>query len=254
MSNEPPTPDPPVEAPTLNAPTKPLPGEAGTASTEGVEAALKSTAEVRPSNDSWQDDKAKQDFLWRAHGYVNEYTRFADSKAGFAGTLAGALLAALYGAGNYLPLLATPYQEWPVSAWLTILAGVFLVLSVSIAIWTVVPRLGSSQSKGFVFWNSVAAHGTVEQFQTAFAAQSTRTLNKHLLHHLFDISSKVTIPKYRAVSLCIWCLCIGGILATLALIAEDAPSVQTPTAITQEAPRAATGASVIKYWRRGLKL
>lgn len=51
---------------------------------------------------------------------------------------------------------------------------------------------------------------------------------------MFDISLKVCIPKYRAVRLCIWCLCIGALLAAVALVTKDA-SAQTRLQVTEQA-------------------
>jgi len=46
-------------------------------------------------------------------------------------------------------------------------------------------------------------------------------------HHVFDISTRVSIPKYRTVSFCIVMLCIGGFLAAAALIVQSAPDETT---------------------------
>jgi hypothetical protein len=166
------------------------------------------------------DEAAKQEFLWHTHEYLGEFARFGDAKAGFAGTVASALLAALYSAQVHVPLVRTSFHQWAVSTWLAGIGGAFLVASITCAIWTIVPRLRSTQSKGFIYWGSIAAHGNVELLQSSFHSQSAHTLNDHLLHHLFDISTKVCVPKYRAVSLSIWALSIGGFIAAVALLVK----------------------------------
>jgi hypothetical protein len=179
------------------------------------------------------DEAAKQEFLWHTHQYLGEYARFGDTKAAYAGTVAAALLGALYTAKAHVSVVQTRYVEWPPSTWLTVIAALFLFMSIGLAIWTILPRLRSTQSNGFIYWGSIAAYKNLELLQTSFHSQSARTLNDHLLHHVFDVSSKVCVPKYRTVSLCIWALCIGGIVALAALVLQDvAPKtvpVPTPT-------------------------
>jgi hypothetical protein len=171
-----------------------------------------------------QDEGGRQQFLWNAHRYVNEYARFADSKAAFAGTLAGGLLAALYAAKAHVDVLSTSFDQWTLPAWLTVMAAALLAVSVGLAVWTVMPRLGSSQRTGFIYWGAIATHGTVDRFQEAFVRQSAHALNEHLAHHLFDLSVHVCIPKYRHAQWCIWCLWIGAVLAAAALIIKDVPA------------------------------
>ena len=174
------------------------------------------------------DEAAKQDFLWYSHQYLGEYARFGDTKAAFAGTIASAILGGLYGAKAHVPLLQMPFNEWPASTWLVAFGGLSLITSVALAVWTVLPRLGSSQNKGFIYWGSIAAHGSMDLLQTSFHSQSARTLNDHLLHHIFDISTKVCIPKYRFVRWCICALFVGGFVAAAGLILQDLPRKSTP--------------------------
>ena len=201
----------PTEVPTINPLSQPLPSveEAARANTGAL---------VTGSDDSttdFREDEQKQRFLWNVHTYVNEYVRFADSKAGVAGTLAGALLAGLYGAEMYVPLFTA---TWSLTSCLIALATLSLAVSVGLSVLVVLPRLGTSQDKGFVYWQNIAAHGSSEQFRAAFGRASTRHLNDHLLHHLYDLSTSVSIPKYWRVTICIWCLVLGGFLAAVALV------------------------------------
>lgn len=204
-------------------PSQPLPG--GHSVTDAAEIAAQSGENNRASVSTGPgiDEAAKQNFLWQTHQYLGEYARFGDSKAGFAGAIAAALLGALYSAKAHVSLIQTPYSQWPIASWFAVVSGVFLIGCISLAIWTVLPRVRSTQWKGFIFWDSIAAHRNVETLQTSFHGQSGRTLNDHLLHHVFEISSNVCIPKYRAVRLCICALVIGGFLAGAALILQDIP-------------------------------
>lgn len=169
------------------------------------------------------DEAAKQEFLWHTHQYLGEYARFGDTKAAFAGTLAAAILGGLYSAKAHVSLLQVPPWEWTISSWLTATGGLLLIASIALAVWTILPRLRSSQNKGFIYWGSIAAHGRMELLQTSFHAQSARTLNDHLLHHVFDISTKVCIPKYHSVYFCIIALALGGFLSVTGLVLRDVP-------------------------------
>ena len=172
-----------------------------------------------------------QAFLWHVHEYLNEYVRFSDTKAAFAGTLASGLLAALYSSRAHMEALQTPCRQWPIATWLDVCASVFLALSVVLALITVRPRLGVA-SKGFIFWGSIAAHGKVDMLQSSFHSQSEVALNDHLLGHLFDLAHNVCLPKYRTVSLSIAALGIGGVLAGAGLVMQASPEAgSTPAAL-----------------------
>jgi hypothetical protein len=194
------------------------------AAEEQSEVASQAAAHHSPGalSDPHLDEAAKHEFLWHTHEYLSEYARFADTKAAFAGAIASALIGALYSAKAHVSLFL-PLHQWSVAAWLTVVASTFLAASILLAVWTVLPRLGSTQSKGFVYWGAIANHRSVELLQTSFHSQSPRTLNDHLLHHLLDISQKVSIPKYRAATLCIWTMVIGGFLTGAALVVADIP-------------------------------
>jgi hypothetical protein len=166
-------------------------------------------------------DAAKQTFLWHAHSYVSESIRFADTKAGFAGSVAGALLAGLYGARVHV--LSVPLSDWNVAAWLTFGAGVFLIASIGLAAWTVTPRTKSSQTKSFIYWQAISAHACQEQFQSDFAKASLLSLNEQLVQHLYDLSTKICVPKFRIVRLCLLCLCIGALLTIVVLFTGTRP-------------------------------
>jgi hypothetical protein len=175
-----------------------------------------------------EQESAKQEFLWHAHSYLNEYIRFGDAKAGFAGTLASGLFAALYGSGVYARAVQTSLGAWRADTWLGIAATPFLAFGVFLALWAVRPRLRSTQAKGFIFWGSIAAHPDLSSFQRSFESQSVHALNDHLLHHLYDLSKRVCIPKYRNVSLCIAMLGVGAVFAAASLALQSTEASSTP--------------------------
>lgn len=216
----------------LMAPPEPLPGTTRSGVAEdGVQGAGPGLGAATMTRELDADSSGRQEFLWRTHEYLGEYARFADSKAAFAGTIAGAVLAALYGAKAHAPLLASAPNTWSVSSWLALVGALVLVACVGLAAWIVAPRLGSSQSTGFIFWRGIAAYQTSEKLKVAFSATSSADLAEHLLGHVFDIATHVCVPKYRLVRWCILCLCVGALLSGAALVVRDAPtaSVTAPS-------------------------
>jgi hypothetical protein len=163
---------------------------------------------------------AQQAFLWHIHDYLGEYARFADTKAAFAGTVAGALIGCLYGAGLFAALIKTPICSWRLATWLAVIAGLFLSLSILLAGRVVYPRLRTSAKPGFIFWGGIAAFGSCEAWMTAFRQKSEKDLNEILQGQVFDVAKYVLIRKYDNVRYCLRMLLIGAALAGLALIAK----------------------------------
>ena len=212
----------------LRLPTEPLPTRSNDRADPENREALPLTNPA--SSDLAQDEGAKQDFLWHTHSYLSEYARFADTKAAFSGTISGALLGCLYGTKAFLPLVTLSYRQWPTAAWFAAAAALALCLSVAFSIWTIRPRLKTTQAKGYIYWDNVAAHREIETFKTSFHSESPRALNDCLLHHIFDISKHVCVPKYRAVSVCLLLLLMGAFLAIASLALQDRAAAEDPSA------------------------
>ncbi len=100
-------------------------------------------------------DFDRDGFLWNVHSYINEYIRFADTKA----ELVIGWITAITGG-----LLAVQFQK---KLNLCHMAGIassigfgLLVLSFVFAFLVLLPRLRTSQPKGFIFWRSIRASGS----------------------------------------------------------------------------------------------
>lgn len=169
-------------------------------------------------------DAARLSFLWSTHSYLGEYARFADTKAAFAGTLAGASLAYLYGAGMFTPLLKTFICAWNWVHWLTLIAGVMLCVVIGLALHVVRPRLNKTGITGYIFWGGIAAFGSADEFKKAFHARTEAELTEALRTQVFDVSQFVLVPKYRTVSHCLSVLAIGLVFAGASLLVKDATS------------------------------
>jgi hypothetical protein len=162
----------------------------------------------------------KQSFLWQTHSYLAEYARFADTKAAFAGTIAGALIGCLFSAGLFAPLVRTPIRNWAFVSWASGIGGLLLSGCVALAICVVYPRLRWHGRSGFIFWRAVTAHGSAERFTEAFSGGTQEDLIQELAGQVFAVSKYVCTPKYRNVSYSLLCLGAGALFAALALLSR----------------------------------
>jgi len=147
------------------------------------------------------DDSGRLDYFWKAHSYVSDYIRFADAKAGaviaWSTTVGGALIAKGFYDGSACPW----HSIWRLAGLALLIAG---ALS---AIAAIGPRLRTSQTRGFIFWESVLGHGGKAGFTTAAKSITEGEALKHVAEHLFDLAA-ICRRKYWWVNL--------GILLALA--------------------------------------
>jgi Pycsar effector protein len=165
------------------------------------------------------DARRMQDFLWRVHGYTNDYIRFADTKAAFCLGLALALIAALMKSSSpgafsgHIDALS----RGGASALLSMTALVLLIGSIIAAVMTVRPRLSTHSQKGFIFWEAISAFGAPAIFTSAYAAQSEEELTECLSHHLYTLA-QVCRRKYFWANLAIIAVISGGALTMAVLL------------------------------------
>lgn len=163
------------------------------------------------------DSKDRLDFLWKTHGYTNDYIRFADSKAGFIAVSVAGLVGALFATHVFDALCQTPLDRWPVRCWLAMLALVLLVISFILAIVAIRPRLRSTVRKGFIYWESILAHGS----ELEFAAQSHKldsdAMEQNVSRHLY-VLALICTRKYFWANLSMWMGGVGGVIACVVVL------------------------------------
>jgi len=161
-------------------------------------------------------------YLWNVHGYMNEYIRFADTKAGVVIVLASGLVAGLYAANLHVPIVST----WPVAwEWLGVLSALaFLLLAsgIVLAVWAIRPRLTNDQQCGFVFWESIRGFRSASEYWQALRAEGEERLAEHLAGHLYTLAS-VCRKKYFWVAVSIWVSLGGAAAGTAALLLKGVP-------------------------------
>jgi len=166
---------------------------------------------------SVEEDEFMDDYLWSVNGYINDHIRFSDTKAGSVIVLAGAVLSLLYGGGLQRMFANRPFAEWTVTSVAALLAFLALGAAVLTAAWSMRPRLVRVHTTGFIFWESVLAHGSADAFVKALNGQSRQQLLDHLstqIYHVSLVCSRKFLWVARSIQLCL----AGALLAAVVLV------------------------------------
>lgn len=159
-------------------------------------------------------------FLWDVHKYTNEYIRFADTKAAFIAGVDAALI------GTAVSLLfdscmhLAPYH-WSPIIWMGIVGIVLLSVSIGFCVSTIVPRLGHNVVKGFIYWDSVLAHGSAKQFILAYDATTPDSRRHEIANHIYVLAS-IAKRKYGFVRLAVQFGAVGCVLTAAAVWLQHA--------------------------------
>ena len=166
---------------------------------------------------SVEEDEFMEEYLWHVNSYLNEHVRFSDTKAGSVIVLAGAMLSLLYGGGLHRTFAAVPVSEWTLRTFAALITYLLLGSSVLCAAWSMRPRMVNSVPTGYVFWESILAHGSPAAFVRELNKRSRQELLDHLAVQLFIVSG-ICSTKFRWVGRSIF-LCLGGaLLAAIVLV------------------------------------
>ena len=157
-----------------------------------------------------------REFLWKVHGYVNDYIRFADTKAAFCLGVASELVGALFSSKSQ-ELFLKPPQTFTLLAWMSLAAFLFLVFSIGSAVIVVYPRLWIHALKGHSSYMAIAEFPSAKAFAADFGLQSDQELNDQLSNQLYSLA-KVCRRKYRWVGVAMATAVIGGGLAVYVLL------------------------------------
>lgn len=168
---------------------------------------------------SVEEDEWMAVYLWNINTMIGENVRFSDTKAGSVIVLAGAVLSLLYGDGFYRSFAEHPIGQWGMGALASLLTFIFLHVSVICAAWSIRPRLVRNFAPGYVFWESILAHGSSAKFVRELNRRSRRELLDHLAVQIYSVSA-VASAKFRWVGRAmILCMC-GAVLGAIVLVAR----------------------------------
>lgn len=169
------------------------------------------------------------EFLWQVHSYVNEYIRFADTKAALTIAWATALLGVLYAERVH----ATPDRNTGFLA-ITLMAAVPLCVGFVLAVWSILPRLfrnrigkfaaksakeNGSKSAGLIYWNDVLSLNDAATYLLSIEKLNDESIIEQLSWHIFVLSG-VAKSKYRLVNLSITVVAIGSLFSVWVLITK----------------------------------
>lgn len=166
---------------------------------------------------SVEEDEFMEEYLWHVNQYLNEHVRFSDTKAGSVIVLAGALLSMLYGGGMHRTFAAVPVSEWSLRTVAALLTYLLLGGAVMAAAWTMRPRMVKSVPMGYVFWESILAHGSPAAFVRNLNKRSRQELLDHLAVQLYVVSGICT-TKFRWVGRAVILCLAGALLAAVVLV------------------------------------
>lgn len=167
---------------------------------------------------SSEEAKDRLDFLWKIHGYTNDYIRFADTKAGFAAGAALAIMGALVASHLFDSLWVTPLTNLNCRVWFGALALLLLLLSAFFAMMAIRPRLKSDVPKGFIFWESVILHGSGIAYAAECKKLSLVDMELNVSRHIYALAAICT-RKYFWTSIAIWTGLTGALLAGALILA-----------------------------------
>jgi hypothetical protein len=176
------------------------------------EEALDSAEEL----DLVEADEFMEEYLWHLSGYLNDHVRFSDTKAGSVVVLSGAVLSLLY-SGGFHRGISQPLSQWGLGTVISALSFSCLGASVLFSAWSMRPRLVRNYSTGFIFWESILAHGSADAYVRRLNRQSRRQLLDHLAVQIYNVSS-VASTKFRWVGRAVMLSMIGAFLGAAVLV------------------------------------
>ena len=166
---------------------------------------------------SVEEDEFMEEYLWHVNEYLNEHVRFSDTKAGSVIVLAGAMLSLLYGAGLHRTFAQAPIGDWTLRTGAALVTYVLLGSSVMAAAWSMRPRMARNFPKGYVFWESILAHGSAAKFVIDLNRRSRQELLDHLALQLYAVSG-ICSTKFRWVGRSVALCLTGALLAAVVLV------------------------------------
>lgn len=166
---------------------------------------------------SVEEDEFMEEYLWHVNQYLNEHVRFSDTKAGSVIVLAGALLSMLYGGGMHRTFAAVPVSQWSLRTVAALITYLLLGGAVMAAAWTMRPRMVKGVPTGYVFWESILAHGSPAAFVRNLNLRSRQELLDHLAVQLYVVSG-ILSTKFRWVGRAVMLCLTGALLAAVVLV------------------------------------
>ena len=187
------------------------------------------------------------DFLWKTHSYLNDYIRFADTKAAIVIVLSTAILGGLVSVKAHhwcgpsrLDLENAAFRETMIGIG-AFASFAFLNMAFSCAILALAPRLwvqkvtgivntvkhwfkdattGTPATPGFIFWIEILNFPDRNAYWEAVKTSTKDSLEEHLTKRLYDLSALAN-EKFLFVNRGIIFLLIGAVVGGLFLLGSS---------------------------------
>jgi hypothetical protein len=158
-------------------------------------------------------DESAHEHLWRTLQIVSDWIKVADTKAGAALAVDGAVLAV-----TAARLRGSPAPSIP-SILVSSVAVALAAASVLLAIWTVLPRAQRLRTESISYYGTIAAFNSAAEFRTAALTtlSDPDQLSKNIAQHIWAFS-RAAARKYRLVRWAIMLLAGSMLVGTLGLL------------------------------------
>lgn len=149
-------------------------------------------------------------FAWQVHGYLNEYIKFADTKAALLAGLAGPLTIGIFSFNNWI--LAVDFKSL-----FSVTSALFFGFAFCCAFMSVWPNLFTSNlkrakkgmpkiesleqsepDKGFIYWENIFAHSNANTFARELVQLSGDDQLQHVGKHCYELA-KINRRKFKLV-------------------------------------------------------
>jgi hypothetical protein len=159
--------------------------------------------------------KEQLDFSWNVHKYLNDYIRFADTKAALVVLVCTSMLGAMFVKGMHTQITAVPLKEQGFVGLLIIFGYLGLLAGIVLAIFVINPRLPGNANRGLIFWEDIKAI-TRDEYLKVIRSSTSRDFADHIAGHVFTLSS-VCSEKYAWL---VYSIYISGFGAMCSLLAH----------------------------------
>jgi hypothetical protein len=159
------------------------------------------------------------DLAWKIHEYIQNYIRFADTKAAFVVAWVTGFLSVLYIGKLHHHFVASRFNLSEMSLLPTASATSFILLVAAFvsAAWAILPRLPTKQLGGYVFWESILVHATAELYAKSFSRETPDALLEHVCIQVYTVAG-VARRKYLLVTLSMVLALLGSFSGAVVII------------------------------------
>jgi hypothetical protein len=162
-------------------------------------------------------DKIRLEFLWKVHGYTNDYIRFADTKAGFVAGIVSAIIGALVASHPFDSLAGMPLGQQHYRVWFSFLALLVLVFSFTCAVLSIKPRLKAGSVRGVIYWGSVIQHRSDLAYANECRKLGSDEMESNVSLHIYSLAV-ISSRKYFWTNLSILAGAFGALLSGVIIL------------------------------------